>query len=97
MAKLLKTDEMEFEVKPENGKTFELKELQEMVGGYIEIVHLPSGKEMVINEEGKNLGLPVNRLATELWKKEYPIEQYPENNDELVVGNALIIERGEME
>lgn len=39
-----------------------LKRLQEIVGGYIEIVHW-KGKDLVINEEGLLLGLPINQWA----------------------------------
>lgn len=77
-------------VSPENGKKFSLKELQGYVGGLVEFVPLPSGKLMVVNEEGKLDGLPVNENATAIFKKEYPKRIYALNNDELVVGNALV-------
>ena len=92
MAKLIKTDGTITEVKPINGKSFSLKELQGFVGGIVEIVPLPSGKEMCVNEEGKLNGLPKNEEATKIWKEEYPIEKYPVNNDELIVGDALLVE-----
>ncbi len=41
------------ERQPENGRDFQLKELQEIVGGYIEIVPTKDGRIMVCNEEGK--------------------------------------------
>ena len=82
-------------VQPENGKTFTYQELQTLIGGsgYIEIVPLPSGRVIVVDEEGKLKSeefWEVNEPATEIWKLEYPIAQYPNNNDELIVGNALI-------
>lgn len=40
------------DVEPRNGKDFRLSELQEFVGGYIEIVRLKDDKIMVVNEEG---------------------------------------------
>lgn len=46
---------------------FALDELQEAVGGYIEIVGARVGDVplvMVLNEEGKLAGLPVNHMAT---------------------------------
>ncbi len=92
MAKLIKIDGTIKEVKPKNGKSFSLKELQEFVGGLIEIVPLPSGKEIVVNEEGKLNGLETNEKATKIWKEEYPIETYGFNNDELVVGDILLVE-----
>ncbi len=82
------------EVFPKNRKNFSYKELQDFVRyeneRMVEIVNLPNGELMVVNEEGKLIGLPVNELATDLWKEVYPIDEYPLNNDELIVGNALL-------
>ena len=89
------------EVKPENGKTFSYEELQGFVGEgsdkMVEIVPLPSGKSIIVNEEGKLIGLKKNENATALWKKEYPFAQYPDNNDELIAGNALVVSEDELE
>ena len=38
----------------------DLKELQEIVGGYIETVRIDPDTVMIVNEEGKLLGLPFN-------------------------------------
>ena len=44
-----------------------LKTLQDLVGGYIEPVRLPGGICMIVNEEGKLLGLKPNfRLEHDL-------------------------------
>ena len=64
MAKIIKTSGVTIEVSPRNGTDFQLDELQEFVGGYIEIVYLDNGQMMVVNEEGKLEGLPYNPLAT---------------------------------
>ena len=77
-------------VVPKNGKHFTYDELRLFVGERVEIVPMPSGDLMVVHEEGKLIGLPENRNATEVWKSEYPIEKYAGNNDELVVGDALV-------
>ena len=95
MATYYKTDGSVEEVKPKNGKAFSYQELSDFVklddnNHMVEIVPMPSGKFMVVNEEGKLIGLPKNEKATEVWKAEYPIGKYPINNDELIVGNALI-------
>lgn len=55
-------------VVPENGKSFTLRELQGYVDGYIELIRTHDGKIMMINEEGKLLGLPVNETATALYQ-----------------------------
>ena len=57
---------MKNEVSPGNGKYFTLKELQTVVGGYIECLSLNNDMTMVVNEEGKLEGLPCNGLATEI-------------------------------
>lgn len=67
MATIMKTDGRRVETAPKNGKYFELDELQSVVGGYIEIIHLDDGRIMVVNEEGKLYHLPVNTKATILY------------------------------
>ena len=87
---LLKTDGTKEDVTPK--KRFTLKQLQTFVGGSIDIQSLPDGREIVLNDEGKLIGLPINDQATKIWKEQYPIGKYPHNNDELIVGDVLIIE-----
>lgn len=64
MARIIKTDGEEKTVEPMNGSDFGLSEMQKIVGGYIEIVHLENGELMVVNEEGMLKNLPVNIKAT---------------------------------
>lgn len=104
MATFYKTDgTTEAEVRPKNGKFFTYEELQNFVGvgehTMIEIVPMPSGNSMVVNEEGKvyELEFDYNENATKLWKLEYPIAKYPDNNDELIVGNALVVSEQELQ
>lgn len=40
----------------------ELENLQAAVGGYIEAVTLSNTAALLVNEDGKNLGLPFNRV-----------------------------------
>lgn len=74
-----------------DGYAFQLEDLQRMVDGNIEVVPTVLGTGwsqeddvkvlMLANEEGKNRGLPVNLLATDLsaiW-------------DDEVVGNVVIL------
>ena len=65
-------------VNPADGKAFTLEELQGFVGGYIEIVTTLRGNKLVVNEEGKLNGLPVNIIATEIYGQE-----------DVIVGDAL--------
>ena len=45
---------------------YSLDRMQSLVGGYIEHVALP-GAVIVVNEEGKLQGLPLNARATSVW------------------------------
>lgn len=54
------------EVQPANGTNFRLKEVQAIVGGLVEIVDLKDNMIMLLNEEGKLLGLERNEAATKL-------------------------------
>jgi hypothetical protein len=47
-----------------------LKQMQELVGGYVEFVYL-NDKVLIVNEEGLLYGLPRNNQATEIVG--YPI------------------------
>lgn len=64
-ATLIKPDGTRTPVSPAKGEVFKLQELQEMVGGYIQLVFW--GEMIaVINEDGKSMGLPPNPTATML-------------------------------
>jgi hypothetical protein len=51
---------------PANGTDFQLRELQTMVGGFVEVLPLNDGRLMILNEDGKSLRLPINARATML-------------------------------
>lgn len=85
-AKWLKTNLEVIDVVPKNGTDFQYDELREFVGGYIEIVPLKNEKQiLVVNEEGKLNGLPVNALATNALALSYQ----PRITD-VIVGDALL-------
>ena len=60
-----------------------LKEMQEMVGGYIEFVPIFMGAEMtgVINEEGKLNGFKPNPIATNLYDTFKQSKGIPDDGD----------------
>ena len=66
MAQIIKATGERIKVKPKNGTDFQLDELKDFVGGYIEIVRLKAGKILVVNEDGMIYNLPFNYEATEL-------------------------------
>ena len=72
-----------------------LEEMQAIVGGLIDVVPLPDGRNMVVNDEGKLMDLPVNSLATKIWQEAYPTSQYPFNNAGDIRGSAIIFEADE--
>lgn len=64
MARWMKANGETIEVQPKNGTDYSLEELQGFVGGYIEIILVGDDSYMVVNEEGKLMGLPVNIKAS---------------------------------
>lgn len=97
MAKLITISGATIDVSPKDGKRFSLEELQGFVGGYIDFVNFPSGQVACINDNGKLEGLPINEVGSSIFKKEFPIEKYPENNDGILVGDILILSAEENE
>lgn len=76
-----------------------LKELQQMVEGYIEVVMGVYEDNvighMIINEEGKLKGLPYNELATASFRLAHET-LYGVSTPDYIVGNAVVCE-GEIE
>lgn len=89
MATLVKADGTHIEYKP-TGDTFTLKELQEAVGGYIEIIHIDKEYDMVVNEEGKLYQLPINDVATRIFQRTRYTQDY-------IVGNVLICNKNQLQ
>lgn len=86
MARIIKIDGSEEKVT----KKLTLEYMQEIVGGWIQVVSFPNGDQLVCNEEGKLKGLPVNKKATELWKSHY-------GNTDIIVGNVIIAKFDEID
>lgn len=85
MAKLFKSTGEVIDVSPDKGKTFSLERLQELVGGYIEILPY-RGWLFVCDEEGKLKGKPLNVKATEEARRWF--DPY--------VGDVLVCKRSEI-
>ena len=86
---IYKTNGEVIETSPKNGTNYTFKELKEIVGGYIEIIHLTNNKIMVINDEGKLINLPHNENATILYKLSL-------NTDNFIVGDALVCDKSKI-
>ena len=70
-----------------------LKAAQEFVGGYVEGITFPNGDYLIINEEGKIIGLPINKEATKLWRETFTKDKYAFGYDDFVVGPAILIKK----
>ena len=85
MATILKSDGSRKKTKPKNKTHFELKELNKVVDGHIEIIYLPKESSlMVVNEEGKLKDKPINTEATRLYRKNFP------HISDFIVGDVLV-------
>ena len=63
-----------------------LKQLQEMVGGYIEVVYAENGDQIILDEEGRLKGKPINIKASETW-----LGDKWDNDTANIVGDAVIL------
>lgn len=87
-ASLIRTDGCGELIVPENEKDFSLEEIQRYVGGYIEIVYLNGDMIMVVNEEGKIMGMDINPVATFIAHDNNSIPAY-----DYIVGNVVVCKR----
>lgn len=93
-ATLYKADGTIEEVAPKDGKSFFAEQLNELVGGTFQMITLPVDKTVFIcHDEGAIIGLPANLKAFDVWKKNFPIDEYPDNNVDMVFGDILISDR----
>lgn len=85
---LYSPDGTQKEIFPKNGSYYELEELQQLVGGNIELLYSTSSphRVMVIDEEGKLKGEPLNMEATHIAYSEQIITPL-----DYIVGKALYI------
>ena len=66
-------------------------EVKEFVGGMVEAVTFPNGDLLLLNEEGKLIGLPLNLEATAIWRETFDNDNYITGRDDYVVGPAILI------
>ena len=79
MATLIKADG----TRQENFTELTLSGMQQAVDGYIEIVYLPNGEGLVVNDNGMNEALPHNTEASHLAGM-------------IIVGNAVLLTKKEL-
>lgn len=63
-----------------------MQALQQIVGGYIEVVPLPNRRYLVINEDAKLVHHEVNQLATDTAQAAQSIRK-----DDYIAGTAVIV------
>ena len=89
MAVVIHVDGTQETVVPATPPAFALEELHALVGGWIEVVYLPDGRLMVIDEEGKLKGYPRNEQATRFAAGRLFVGDY-------IAGPAVVVTLQEM-
>ena len=93
MKDTINTTAAEFKIIEDSKDEPDLKAAQEFVGGYVEGITFPNGDYLIINEEGKLMGLPLNPEATALWRATFDNDNYVTGRKDFVVGNAILIKK----
>ena len=89
----LSKDANEFVIIDDKKNEPTLQAAQDFVGGYVEGITFPNGDYLIINEEGKLMGLPLNEEATKLWKATFDNDNYITGRNDFVVGPAILIKK----
>ena len=87
------TTEQEFKIIKDVKDEPKYKEVSAFVGGMVEVVRFPNGDLLLLNEEGKLMGLPLNPEATALWRSHFTKDKYAFGHDDFVVGPAIVIQK----
>ena len=70
-----------------------LESAQEFVGGYVEGITFHNGDYLIVNEEGKLIGLPLNPEATLLWRLTFDNDNFITGRKDFVAGPAILIKQ----
>ena len=87
------TTAVEFKIITDQKDEPDLKSAQSFVGGMVQGIQFPNGDYMIMNEEGKLMGLPLNPEATTLWRATFTKDKYLFGYDDFVVGPAILIKK----
>ena len=87
------TTAAEFKIITDKKDEPQYKEVSKFVGGMVECVTFPNGDLLLLNEEGKLIGLPLNPEATALWKATFDNDNYVTGRNDFVVGPAILIKK----
>ena len=69
------------------------KAVSKFVGGMVECITFPNGDVLIVNEEGKLMGLPLNPEGTLLWRTTFTKDKYAFGYDDWVSGPAILIKQ----
>jgi hypothetical protein len=89
----LSTDANEFVIIDNKKNEPQYQAVSDFVGGMVEAVTFPNGDLLLLNEEGKLMGLPLNPEATALWRTHFTKETHAFGYDDFVVGPAMVIQK----
>ena len=89
----LNTKETEFKIIEDSKDEPTLESAQEFVGGYVEGITFPNGDYLIVNEEGKLIGLPLNPEATLLWRLTFDNDNFITGRKDFVAGPAILIKQ----
>ena len=89
----INTDAAEFKIIDDVKDEPNLKAAQAFVGGMVEGIPFPNGDYLIVNEEGKLIGLPLNPEATALWRATFDNDNYITGRKDFVVGPAILIKK----
>jgi len=85
------TQAVEFKIITDKKDEPKYPEVKEFVGGMVEAVTFPNGDLLLLNEEGKLMGLPLNEKASKLWSETFDNDNYITGRKDYVVGPAILI------
>ena len=89
----INTKASEFKIIEDKKDEPQYKEVSKFVGGMVECVTFPNGDLLLINEEGKLMGLPFNPEASALWKAMFDNDNFVTGRQDFVVGPAILIKK----
>ena len=89
----LNTKSSEFKIIEDSKDEPTLESAQEFVGGYVEGITFPNGDYLIVNEEGKLMGLEVNEPATKLWRDTFDNDNFITGRKDFVAGPAILIKQ----
>ena len=89
----INTTAQEFKIIEDNKDEPNLKTAQDFVGGHVECITFPNGDVLIVNEEGKLMGLPLNPEGTALWRATFTKDKYAFGYDDWVSGPAILIKQ----